>query len=237
MNLVRIGMALLVSGFLLLFFFAQSTLVLTKAQAESYFAAQAGYAFPQSLSNGKVTQDGFGGLDISDQPLKNTPMVGAKLGHYFSRVRWLGVETEVTYSNPHVKQGTVTFSGPGGPPVTSPVLAGLHQRVIMWAPVTLLVRYPGYRLQPYVGVGPGVFFASLNGPTAPPGQSGTAIGLNAEAGLRYYITRHWSLSSEGKYNLARIGYSSNDDNPNADPFGFRATYSVFTVSLAIAYHF
>lgn len=237
MNLVRIGMALLVSGFLLLFFFAQSTLVLTKAQAESYFAAQAGYAFPQSLSNGKVTQDGFGGLDISDQPLKNTPMVGAKLGHYFSRVRWLGVETEVTYSNPHVKQGTVTFSGPGGPPVTSPVLAGLHQRVIMWAPVTLLVRYPGYRLQPYVGVGPGVFFASLNGPTAPPGQSGTAIGLNAEAGLRYYITRHWSLSSEGKYNLARISYSSNDDNPNADPFGFRATYSVFTVSLAIAYHF
>jgi len=237
MNLVGIGMALLVSGFLLLFFFAQSTLVLTKAQAESYFAAQAGYAFPQSLSNGKVTQDGFGGLDISDQPLKNTPMVGAKLGHYFSRVRWLGVETEVTYSNPHVKQGTVTFSGPGGPPVTSPVLAGLHQRVIMWAPVTLLVRYPGYRLQPYVGVGPGVFFASLNGPTAPPGQSGTAIGLNAEAGLRYYITRHWSLSSEGKYNLARISYSSNDDNPNADPFGFRATYSVFTVSLAIAYHF
>jgi len=237
MNLVGIGMALLVSGFLLLFFFAQSTLVLTKAQAESYFAAQAGYAFPQSLSNGKVTQDGFGGLDISDQPLKNTPMVGAKLGHYFSRVRWLGVETEVTYSNPHVKQGTVTFSAPGGPPVTSPVLAGLHQRVIMWAPVTLLVRYPGYRLQPYVGVGPGVFFASLNGPTAPPGQSGTAIGLNAEAGLRYYITRHWSLSSEGKYNLARISYSSNDDNPNADPFGFRATYSVFTVSLAIAYHF
>ena len=237
MNLVRTGMALLVSGLLLLFFFAQNTLVLTKAQAESYFAAQAGYAFPQSLSNGKVTQDGFGGLDISDQPLKNTPMVGAKLGHYFSRVRWLGVETEVTYSNPHVKQGTVTFSGPGGPPVTSPVLAGLHQRVIMWAPVTLLVRYPGYRLQPYVGVGPGVFFASLNGPTAPPGQSGTAIGLNAEAGLRYYITRHWSLSSEGKYNLARISYSSNDDNPNADPFGFRATYSVFTVSLAIAYHF
>lgn len=237
MKVARFGMTLLVSAFLPWFFFAQTTFVSSNARAESYFAAQIGYAFPQSLSNGKVTQDGFGGLDVSDQSLKNSPMVGVKLGHYFSRVRWLGVETEVTYSNPHVKQGTVTFSGPGGPPATSPILPGLHQRMIMWAPVTLLVRYPGYRLQPYVGVGPGVFFANLNGPTAPPGQSGTAIGLNAEAGLRYYMTRHWSLSSEGKYNLARICYCSNDSNPNADPFGFRATYSVFTVSLAIGYHF
>lgn len=237
MKFVRIGMVLLAASFLPLFFFVQSTVAPSAAHAESYFAAELGYAFPQSLSNGNVTQDGFGGLDISDQPLKNSPMFGAKLGHYFSRARWLGIETEVTYSNPHVKQGSITFSGPGGPPVTSPVLAGLTQRMIMWAPITLLVRYPGQRLQPYAGVGPALFFAHLNGPTAPPGQSGTAIGLNAEAGLRYYITRHWSLSSEGKYNLARIGYTSNDSNPNADPFGFRATYSVFTVSLAIGYHF
>jgi opacity protein-like surface antigen len=234
MKIARIGTALLVSGFLSLF--TPSSLLTPTVLAESYVAAQFGYAFPQSLSNGKVTQDGLGGLDISDQPLKNSPMVGAKLGHYFSRARWLGVETEVTYSNPHVKQGALTFSGPGGQ-LTTQVLAGLHQRMIMWAPVTLLLRYPGYRLQPYVGVGPAVFFANLNGPSAPPGQSGTAIGLNAEAGVRYFITRHWSLSSEGKYNLARIGYISNDSNPQADPFGFRATYSVFTVSLAIGYHF
>lgn len=234
MKIARIGAVLLVSAFLPLF--AHSILLTSTAQAESYLAAQFGYAFPQSLSNGKVTQDGLGGLDVSDQPLKSSPMFGAKLGHYFSRARWLGVETEVTYSNPHIKQGSLTFSGPGGQ-ATSPVLAGVTQRMIMWAPVTLLLRYPGYRLQPYVGVGPAVFFASLKGPAAPPGQSGTAIGLNAEAGVRYFITRHWSLSSEGKYNLARIGYTSNDSNPQADPFGFRATYSVFTVSLAIGYHF
>src|SRR5574341_125064 len=234
MKIARIGAVLLVSAFLPLF--AHSILLTSTAQAESYLAAQFGYAFPQSLSNGKVTQDGLGGLDVSDQPLKRSPMFGAKLGHYFSRARWLGVETEVTYSNPHIKQGSLTFSGPGGQ-ATSPVLAGVTQRMIMWAPVTLLLRYPGYRLQPYVGVGPAVFFASLKGPAAPPGQSGTAIGLNAEAGVRYFITRHWSLSSEGKYNLARIGYTSNDSNPQADPFGFRATYSVFTVSLAIGYHF
>jgi hypothetical protein len=109
--------------------------------------------------------------------------------------------------------------------------------MIMWAPVTLLLRYPGQRLQPYVGVGPAIYFARLQGPDAPPGQSGTAIGLNAEVGAHYLITRHWSLFGEGKYNYARIGYTSNDSDPNADPFGFRATYSAFIVSFGLAYHF
>ncbi len=39
-----------------------------QAYAESYVAGQFGVTLPQSLSNGTVTQDGFGGLDISDQP-------------------------------------------------------------------------------------------------------------------------------------------------------------------------
>ncbi len=234
MKSVRIGMTLLVSS--LLTVLIQSVLVTPSAEAESYVAAQFGYSFPQSLMNGKATQDQIGGLDISDQPLKNTPMFGAKLGHYFTRARWIGVETEVTYSNPHVKQGSLTFSGPGGQ-LTTPDLAGLTQRMITWAPLTLLLRYPGQRLQPYVGIGPAVFFARLQGPAAPPGQSGTAIGLNAEGGVRYYITRHVAIFGEGKYNRARIGYTSNDSNPQADPFGFRATYSVFTVSFGIGYHF
>ena len=57
MNLIRIGMALLVSGFVL--FITQSILVTSTAQGESYVALQSGYAFPQSLTNCKVTQDGF----------------------------------------------------------------------------------------------------------------------------------------------------------------------------------
>jgi len=56
MNLVRSGTALFVSGFLLLFFFAQITLVLSKAQAESYVAGQFGATFPGSgLFSGDVT--------------------------------------------------------------------------------------------------------------------------------------------------------------------------------------
>ena len=219
----------------LLALLAPIVLFAPKTYAESYVAGQFGVTFPQSLSNGTVTQDGLGGLDISDQPLKSSAMVGAKLGHYFTKTRWLGLETGLSYTTPHVKEGSVTFSGPGGS-LTTPTLSGLSQRVVIWD-TDVIFRYPGYRLQPYIGVGPSLFFASLNGPTAPPGQSSTAIGFNAEGGARYYLTRQWTLFGEGKYSSVRMNYSSNHSDPNADPFGFRADYSAFTLSLGVSYHF
>jgi opacity protein-like surface antigen len=208
----------------------------TTAQAESYIAGKFGVTFPQSLSGGVATQEGIGGLDISDQPLKTSLNVGAKLGHYFSRAKWLGIETGVSYTTPHIKEGSITFTGPGGS-LPSPVLSGVHQRIVIWEVATLMVRYPGKRLQPYAGIGPALFFGSLKGPGAPPGQSATSIGLNAEAGVRYFLTRRWALFGEGTYNRARLAYTSNDSNPNADPFGFRATYSAFTLNLGVSYHF
>ena len=220
---------------ILLVFLVPIVLFAPQAYAESYVAGQFGVTLPQSLSNGTVTQDGLGGLDISDQPLKNSAMVGAKLGHYFTRARWMGIETGVSYTTPHVEQGSITFSGPGGS-ASSPTLSGLSQRIITWD-IDVIFRYPGYRLQPYIGIGPSFYFAELKGPTAPPGQSATSIGFNVEGGLRYYITRNWALFGEGKYNYARMDYSSNHSDPNADPFGFRATYSAVGLSLGVSYHF
>jgi len=208
-----------------------------QAYAETYVAGQLGMTFPQALSGGDVTQHGIGGLTISsDQPLKNSLMLGAKFGHYFAKARWVGIETGLSFANPHVKEGSLTLSGPGGS-ATFNGLSGLSHRMIIWDVATLMFRYPGYRLQPYVGIGPALFLAKLSGPDAPPGQSATAIGLNAEIGARYYITRRWALFGEGQYHRARLGYISNDDDSAADPFGFRATYSALTLSLGVSYHF
>ncbi len=204
--------------------------------AESYVAGQLGMTFPQPLKNGDVTQHGLGGLTISDQPLKNSIMLGAKFGHYLSRARWIGVETGLSFANPHVKEGSLKFSGTGGSATVSG-LSGLSQRMIIWDVATLVVRYPGFRLQPYVGIGPALYFANLKGPAAPPGQSATAIGMNVEGGARYYVTRRVALFGELQYHRARLGYTSNDDNPAADPFGFRATYSALTASVGVSYHF
>ena len=204
--------------------------------AETYVAGQFGMTFPQALSSGDVTQHGIGGLTIdSDQSLKNSLMLGAKLGHYFTRARWIGIETGLSFANPHVKEGSLTLSGPGGS--ASGIFPGVHNRMIIWDVATLMFSYPGYRLQPYVGIGPALFLAKASGSDALPGQSATDIGLNAEIGARYYITRRWALFGEGQYHRARLGYISNDSDPNADPFGFRATYSALTFSLGVSYSF
>ncbi|TMQ31049.1 MAG: porin family protein [Nitrospirae bacterium] len=207
-----------------------------QAYAESYVAGEIGLVKPQNLSDGKVTQDGIGGLDLSDQPLKNSLGLGGKFGHYFTRAHWIGIETGVSYSTPHIKEGSLTFTGAGGSATLSG-LSGVHQRMITWD-TDVMFRYPGYRLQPYIGIGPSIYFASLKGPTAPPGQSDVSfLGFNVEGGLRYYVTRNWALFGEGKYNRALMNYSSNHSDPNADPFGFRATYSALTFSLGVSYHF
>ncbi len=235
MHIVRTGLAAIV-GMSLLASLAYHAWWPSPAQAETYVAGKFGVTFPQSLSNGVTTQEGIGGLDMTDQALKSSLNVGAKLGHYFSRAKWLGVETGLSYTTPHIKEGSITFSGPGGS-LNSGTLSGVHQRIIIWEVATLMLRYPGNRLQPYIGIGPALFFGTLKGPSAPPGQSATSIGLNAEAGVRYFLTRRWALFGEGTYNWARMNYSSNDSNPNADPIGFRANYSAFTLNLGVSYHF
>jgi opacity protein-like surface antigen len=205
-----------------------------QAYAESYVGGQIGVTFPQSLSNVKLTQDGFGGLSASDLSLESSLMGGIKLGHFFSRARWLGIETELFYTTPHIKDQNITISGPGG---SLPLgqASGEYNRILTWAPMNLVLRYHKTRLQPYIAIGPGIFFATrkdADGGT----QSGTAIGLNSQVGVRYYITRSWTVFGEGKYNLARIGYTSKDSDPDA-ALGFRATYSAFIFSFGVSYHF
>jgi hypothetical protein len=75
---------------------------------------------------------------------------------------------ELFHTTPHIKQQEVritiqpgtTFNGfsiPGSGTATG-TLSGDHFRVITWAPMNLMFRYHRTRLQPYIGVGPGVFF-------------------------------------------------------------------------------
>lgn len=113
---------------------------------------------------------------------------------------------------------------------------GLNHRVVAWD-TDVIFQYPGYRFQPYIGIGPSILFARLKDSDGAPEQKSTAIGFNAEGGLQYYLTRQWTLFGEGKYTRARMNYSSNHSDPDADPFAFRATYSAFTLSVGLGYHF
>ena len=66
------------SVLLLLLFLSLFLVADTPAQAETYIAGQVGATWPQDY------------LDYDA-----SVMYGAKLGHYFDSMKWLGVETEV----------------------------------------------------------------------------------------------------------------------------------------------
>jgi opacity protein-like surface antigen len=263
MKIARIGTVLLISS--LLTIFTQNMLMAPTVQAESYVAGQFGATFPgNGLSDGDLTSTSAAappqlpsgtlnfpsGSTVSDLSLKTSFMVGGKIGHYLSKARWFGLEAEIFYSTPHIKQQditvrsgspvTLTPSG-GGPNIplgnefTAVGFPGAHFSVLTIAPLNLMFRYPGNRLQPYIGIGPGIFIAHIKDPSITQGdnsQSSTKIGLNTLIGVRYFLTRHVSAFAEGKYNYVRFNF---EENPNF--FGFNATYTPITVGFGISYHF
>ena len=225
----------------LLTLLAPIVLFVPQAYAESYVAGQFGVTLPsigKGLTDNELTGIFLPGSTISDQSLKTSVLYGAKLGHYFNAVPWLGLEAEVYSTTPHIKQQSITFSGPSGP-VGSLDFPGLNLRVVTVAPLNLTLRYPKTRLQPYIAVGPGIFFARIKDPslTSDNTQSSTDFGLNAQVGLRYYITRHFTVFAEGKYNRVRFHFAETPPGINFNLFGFDSTYNMFHVAFGLSYNF
>jgi opacity protein-like surface antigen len=207
------------------------------AQAEWYVSGQFGVTLPsigKGLSDVDIVSSGLpDGTTMSDRALKSSLLYGAKLGYFFPRAKWLGLQTEFFNTTPHIKQQATSITVPSAGSATG-VLTGDHFRVFTWAPLNVVLRYHRSRLQPYIAIGPGLFFARVK--TTQTGfegsQSSTKLGLNAEAGLEYYITRHLTVFGEGKFNYARFNFPENDAQ-----FGFNGTYKIFHVAFGLGYHF
>ena len=181
------------------------SLMLKDAQAEPYIAAFAGWSLPQKLQDSTVQQPNALGVvgatpgqGLSELQLGQTLMYGFKAGYYFNSLRFLGAEAEVYSSTPNIKQQAVTAGG--GPPT---IIRGRDLRVNGYG-ANLLFRVPGERLQPYVGIGPAVYQARLDDGS----ESSVRLGVNAQAGMRWLMTKHLMLFGEYKYNLVKFNFDS-----------------------------
>lgn len=207
----------------------------TSTYAEVYIAGQAGVTFPQALSDVERTSAGSGlpaGTKVSDLNLKTSVLYGLKLGYYLESLPWLGIEGEVFNTNPHVEQQTQTLTLPSGTVLSANTTGSLLS--VLTLATNLMVRYPGASLQPYLGVGPGLFFARNHFSTAAgeASTSTTQIGLNALAGVRYLVTDHVALFLEGKYSHAQLNFGASRTMP-----GSQNTYDAFHGALGVAYVF
>ncbi|HEU5201595.1 MAG TPA: outer membrane beta-barrel protein [Nitrospira sp.] len=189
----------------LLFLSLTSFLTVLPAQGEWYVIGQTGVVLPGSLSNvtlssptlaGGVNQARVADIDLE----KGSPLYGAKVGYFFPKREWFGLETEAFTTQLNIKQQTVVGGVPGK--VFADTLPGSHVQLTTWA-LNAIVRSPSLvaELEPYGAIGPALFFTT-------DGATHASLGINLIAGARYFVTPRTALFGEFKYDRATI-YSEN----------------------------
>lgn len=222
------------------------------------FLIAAPYAYPEAYIGGQIGTTLAGNAlksveltdfsppgSMSDRELASSALLGVKVGYYFPRARWFGIEAEFFQTSPHIKQQNTRITIPNGATLKDfgPVaggtvegtLSGDYFRVRTFVPINFMFRYHKTRLQPYLGFGPGIFMARVK--TTATGFEGTqdrtSVGFNVKAGAEYFITRHLSAFGEWKHNRTSFSFAPNDNGG----FGFKADYNPHFIAVGLNYHF
>jgi opacity protein-like surface antigen len=212
------------------------------ALAEPYVLGYVGAAFTEN-------KDLRTELELSGTPFVNgrahdlrfdtSILFGGKVGYYLDRPLLggrLGAEVDVYHFRPDLGQQTVRFTG---------LFAGVNGETrtrlqsadieVTAATLNLLYRFglvtdqrfPQGRLQPYVGIGGGAFIARLSTRTSPFDENKDIAdtdvqpGVQALAGLRWFLTRNVALFAE--YKFVQTQTFSFKFNESGTIFGFPAT--------------
>jgi opacity protein-like surface antigen len=141
--------------------------------------------------------------------------VGIRAGYWLpGGLDWLGVALESGYF------------GSQGNPKGSTMLRELDLHVVPITPLVLLRAplaksedYPHGRIQPYVGVGPGLFTTTLRATQQTNAQTGFDVGVDYRAGMTVLIRPRVGVFSEYRYT---------DIDVDADGSGSRLRYRLET---------
>lgn len=167
---------------------------------EFYFGGFLGASFVPNMdwNNKKQTSIGF---PVLAQNIKTDPgpAGGLKVGYFLDSFPYLGFEGEGSIDSHNQPHKTINIS----PPVNGTNVALTRQQtMLIWTMAFHIVGRYGFlpdkevpfgRLQPYVGIGPGVgvlYFES---------DSSKNFSLDTEAGIRYMFTKHLAAFVEYKY--------------------------------------
>jgi len=228
---------------------------------EWYVGGFAGYTIGHSLSSpeglGTLTGSTFGGTGID---LANSLVYGGKVGYFLpDRLNWLGMEVEAFNTTPHIRQHPENFGEPSseGSYLRVTTLAfnligrlklgctarrevDTHRDVREDADTAGRPAYVAYErefcpLQPYAGVGVGLFFARARDVDG--SNTDTAPGLNLLAGVRYFLTERVAIFGEYKYNRASFDFPGIDSTPGGPAGGLSGTYQASHIIGGVSMHF
>lgn len=138
----------------------------------------------------------FKGRGVSDEKVNGYPGLGFKVGlfpHFASG--YLGLELETFGNNNSIRFPLVSSLG---------TTKGDSSLITYQSMVNFLVRYPGTRFRPYVGIGGGLSNGILRNADIPGRkdknfETGTALGYQFLGGMQLIVTERWFIFGEFKY--------------------------------------
>jgi opacity protein-like surface antigen len=200
-----------------------------ESSAEWYVGGYGGITLPNKLSNIHGT-----GVDAdkttSDLKLQNSFLYGAKIGRFFENIPWLGLEADLSYARPNLKQQTVTSNFLGIP--VSRLSPGADVDVAMGL-VNIIARYPGQRFQPYIGGGAGLAYGRIShlvtASSTNASATDTSIAFDFLTGMRVFVTKHVALFTEYKYTRTSFSWENN--------VLLKGDYSAHNLAVGLSFHF
>lgn len=199
------------------------------AHAEWYIGSDLGGVFSHNFTNIEGTGTAFllpaSGIRFSD--LKTSPgfSLGLKGGYFFESLHWLGVEGNIQASFPKIKSQTFNGRGPSGT-FNGSVTEGTAQ---VYVPsLNLIARYPGEKIQPYVGAGPALAIIK----TFDDGSMSAHGGVNVMAGVRYFLNKEIAFFTE--YQYLRTMFTS--DHALSPTLGVQGDYSASHLLFGVSIH-
>ncbi len=162
-----------------------TVLVLAPAASAEWFAD--GYLGPALTSSSTLTFTTFG--DERKQSLngRSSPVFGLRFGRWLEdfNLPWLGVAADVSYFRPATDVQTVPVS------------------LLLMARYGLLKdeEFKAGRLQPYVGLGGGLFFSNVSGAIGfqEASDTSTDVGLDTRVGAAFMMDANWAAFIEYRF--------------------------------------
>jgi opacity protein-like surface antigen len=212
----------------------------------------------------KPVQDArFTGAKQSDAKLENSFSIGAKAGHYFDAIPFLGVEGEFNFTKPDLKEQNITTSNlnnttlltSNGTVTKKQLAADIYD---FTSAFSLMARYPAFkRVTPYIGVGPNfhyfrvrgtgaaeintdVVLETLGAPKTPnvlvqgPGVKQDKFSIGLQAKAGIRFNITKHLSADVEY---KYNYSPVRMDPFRDLNNYRGGYNSHQVAGALVYRF
>jgi opacity protein-like surface antigen len=200
------------------------------ASAELFMDLYLGGAFSHDAD---FTLTGDGLRITGDGDTDDSFTVGGRFGYWIETIPWLGIAFDASFFQPDLEDTDVTII-----PLSLLLMARLQ--------VLKSDNFPRGQFQYYVGVGPGMFISDIDadfvlvGPppfrplTSSFSDSSVDIGLDARAGLAWYLTKHWSVFAEYRFTYVEPDFKD-------DLFGFDLEtdldFKTHHALVGVSYHF